>query len=761
MKNLLRYDNPAENWLESMPIGNGRLGAVINGAIYNEVIYLDEESIWSGCPADNDRPDAYKYLKSLRKLIFDGNYNEAKVFAERYLSGHYTNFGTHLRGGSLIIDYEHGNLEISDYRRELDIQNAIASVRYRAGSIAYCREYFASNPDDIVCVRITADKKASVNISLKLASDRQHTVSVKDSKISLVGECEDGGVEFEILAQVAIDGGSLTTDNGVVHITGADEVRLFININSSYKDGDYKSRNLSTAASACGKDYQQLQNTHRMDFSSLFNRVKFELESETFDGLTISKRLSGVHNGVCDWDLITKFFQFGRYLLISSSRENTLAAHLQGIWNDNKASMMGWTCDYHLDINTQMNYWPAEVCNLSECHKPVFSLVESLVEPGRKTAKSHYDCDGWVAHIFTNLWGFTSPGSSERWGFFPTGGLWLALHLAEHYRFTGDLEFLKSKAYPILKEASLFFLSFLVAEPNLGYLVTCPANSEENVFCTDDGQTAGICAGPTCDNVLLRELFKFCLESSQILEVDEGMGDSWRCAMEKIAPFQISKDGRLQEWLYDFAEPEPEHRHISHLLGLYPFEQISIYDTPELAQAAKNVLLKKMSLSGWESVGWNRAWNINLFARLGDGNSALANLKALLNITASSLLTYHPPFGGAEENIFELDGNTGATAGIAEMLLQSGDGYIRILPALPDEWKGGKISGLRARGCFQVDIEWQNGTLKRIKLTSFAGKSCIIVYGNLNTPINTVKGGVYFLDERLNISSNAPKIGYL
>lgn len=749
-KNILYYDKPAEGWLESMLLGNGRLGAVVSGDIEREVVYLDEESIWAGCPCDNNRPDAHKYIKPIRELIFSGQYNKARELAQEKFTGFDTNFGTHLRAGQLVIEYENSG-QISSYSRTLDIQNAVAKVSYQIGSVNYKREYFCSYPDNVICTKITADKSAAINLSLSLESDREITdISAQGNNITLNAKCYDGGVNFQIIASVVIEGGSISADGCRLIISNSDSITVFIDINSSYRGSNYKDIGNTNIKRLAEKSYHRIKVEHCSDFRSLFDRVDFQLGSDSFDTRTIDMRLKEFQEGNEDLDLIAKFFQFGRYLLISSSRQGFLAAHLQGIWNDDKAAKMGWTCDYHLDINTQMNYWHSEVCNLSECHRPLFELVKSLIEPGCKTAKDHYDCKGWVAHIFTNLWGFTAPGKNERWAFFPTGGLWLALHLADHYRFCCDEKFLRDTAYPILKEAAEFFLAFLVEEPNGGYLVTSPATSAENVFESHDGQIASVCAGPTCDNALLREVFEFCIEASEQLDVDMSIRERWRNVLRKLPPYKIGKDGRLQEWLEDFSEPEPQHRHISHLLGVYPFMQITPSDT-ELAKAAAAVLNYKMSLKDWESVGWNRAWNINIFARLGDSEAAKANLIGILNITKSSLLTFHPPFAGAVEDIFELDGNAGATAGTAEMLLQSNNGVIHILPALPISWNDGYITGLRARCGFEVDIYWQHGELYRLRVSSLQGKRCIIKYRDLQLVLETDKGLDYCFNQNLQL----------
>ena len=752
MNKTLKYDKPSSDWFERMPIGCGRLGAMVSGEPLKETILLDEESVWAGFPADCDHPGAAQYLGQIRDLIFSGRYNEARELGQKHMTGFFNHYGTHLPAGSLVIDYDHGGSDISSYCRELDMARAVAKVGYQAGGVNYSREYFASHVDDVICIRLSGDKASAVNAAFSLQSENQNIeIDSAGDSLRMFCKCRDGGVDLVVAVKFEVEGGSYNVADGRFTVNAADSVIIFIDIQTSYRGKEYAAAVDEKFEALKDKSFERILNDHSLDFGSLFNRVDFKLEGPDFRDLTTGERFERFRREKDDLDLITKFFDMGRYLLISCSRRGSLAAHLQGVWNDNKAANMGWTCDYHLDINTQMNYWPAEVCNLSECHEPLFDLIKALVEPGRKTAQVHYGCRGWTAHAVTNLWGFTSPGISERWAFFPTGGLWAALHMVEHYRFTGDRSFLEQTAYPVLKEAADFFLDFLVEDPKCGYLVTCPATSEENIFQTPDGQMASVCAGPTCDNVLLRELFGFCIEASELLDVDNSLREKWKTAADRLPPFMITSDGRLQEWLEDFDEPEPEHRHISHLLGVYPYSQITPENTPELAEAARRVVEHKMTTEGWEAVGWNRSWNINIFAALGLGEKAYDNIMGLFDITASSLLTYHPPFATAEENIFEMDGNTGATAGIANMLLQSNNGVVRILPALPQSWKAGSIKGLRCCCGFEADIFWSEGKLVKAVIRSLLGNDCSLSYKQKRINFKTQKNSEYLINDKLEL----------
>ena len=548
---------------------------MVFSGIQQETLILDEETIWSGHQCEVDKPHTHEFLGELREHLFNGRVNEAKGLAQEQFIGRKDAYGTHLQAGRLLIETDCFPENVCDYKRQLDLTTAIVSTEYRVEDVHYIRETFVSYVDGIVVMHIKADKPASINLKLSLQSDREEVrVCVDDDLLALEANCHNGGVGFGICMKPLWEGGQMQKKGDQLIITDANSVTLFLDIDSTYRSDDYLSCCCERITQAAKNSYMSLRERHITDHQALFNRVSFSLGQSEESDLPTDARLKAFQSGTPDNALITEFFQYGRYLTIASSRPGTLPSHLQGLWNDNKASMCAWNCDYHLDINTQMNYWHAEVCNLAECHRPVFSFIESLVEPGCKTAKMLYNCSGWVTHVFTDLWGYTSPGWSERWGLNVTCGLWLALHLAEHYEFSKDEQFLRERAYPVLKEAAIFFMEFLVADPNRGWLVTCPSASPENMYRTADGQQASICAGPTCDNVLLRELFEFCIKSAKVLDTDEELQNRWHDIQSKLSPYQLTEDGRIREWLEDYDEPEPNHRHTSHLLGLFPFPQI-------------------------------------------------------------------------------------------------------------------------------------------------------------------------------------------
>jgi alpha-L-fucosidase 2 len=771
----LTYNRPAAQWTEALPIGNGRLGAMVFGGVKQERLQLNEDTFWSGGPKAWNNPHALKVLPQVRELVFAGKYQEADQLC-RQMHGPFNESYQPL--GDLRLNFD-GVGEADEYGRELDLDRAVATVRYRAGRAFFTREAFASFPDQVIVIRLTCDTPRQISFTATLDSlqhHRTHVISadtivmtgrapsyVEPSYIKSDDPVRHGeeGMTFNVRLRVIVDGGTVSSADGSLRVTGANAVTLLLSADTSF-NGHLKSparegkdpsieatRNLDAAAA---KPFDELLRRHVADHQALFRRVSLDLGPATTANLPTDERLRQFHQ-TNDPQLAALLFQFGRYLMISSSRPGTQPANLQGIWND--LMRPPWSSNYTLNINAQMNYWPAESCNLSECHEPLLQYVAELAENGKETARVDYGCRGWVAHHNADLWRHSGPvgggWGNPFWANWIMGGVWLCQHLWEHFAFRQDRKWLREFAWPVMKSAAEFCLDWLIEDGN-GHLITNPSVSPEHAFMTADGKRCECSIASTMDMALIHDLFTNCIESSEVLGIEAEFAKQLVAARARLFPHQVGARGQLQEWFQDFADREVHHRHVSHLFGLHPGRQITPRTDPKHSAACR----RSLEMRGDSGTGWSLGWKINLWARLFDGEHAYLLIRNLLTPAGSN--DVHMEGGGLYANLFDahppfqIDGNFAYTAGIAEMLVQSHAGEIELLPALPSAWPNGQVTGLRARGGIEVALTWQAGKLTRADLKSDSDRAVRVRLGEMVKDFPCAAGSILSLDENLAVS---------
>ncbi len=756
----LWYEQPAADWMQALPVGNGRLGAMVFGDPQHERIQLNEDSMWAGAADWGNSKGTQEDLIRIRELLKDGKNHEVdKMIVDKF--SYRSIKRSHQTMGDLFIDFQKTG-KIENYKRSLSLDDALVSVNYSSNGDNYSEKVFSSAVDDVLVIELSTTAKGGMNFSLKMSRplDQEHkTVKLSNpsnNEIVMAGMVTqyggmkgskpfpiDYGVKFETRLKVRNESGSIEAKDGELILKDVKKATLIIVCNTSFYHDNYEEKNIETLSLLEDRSFDDLLKNHILDYQKLYKRVDFDLGGHELDSLATDERLKRIKEGFDDPDFTAKLFQYGRYLLISSSRPGTNPANLQGIWNDHIEAP--WNADYHLNINLQMNYWPAEVANLSELHQPFFDFLDRLIERGKITAKEQYGIDrGAILHHATDLWAPAWMRAEQAyWGAWIHGGGWSAQHYWEHYQYTQDKEFLRNRAYPAMRSFAEFYLDWLVWDEMSGTWVSTPETSPENSYLSGDGKPAAVSYGSAMGHQIIAEVFDNVLTAAEILEIDDEFVNEVQTKKETLHPgVVVGTDGRLLEWNVDYEEPEKGHRHMSHLYALHPGDQI-VESNKEAFEAAKNTIAYRLQYGG-AGTGWSRAWMINLNARLFDKKSAEENIKKFLQISvADNLFDEHPPF--------QIDGNFGFTSGIAELLMQSHEGFIRILPTVPQNWKTGKIAGLKARGNIEIEIEWREGNLYRLGLNSNEDQTKKVVYDNLEIQLDMKSNQIIWLDSDFKI----------